>query len=434
MRLGTLCSYVSRGRSPTYVAENGVPVVNQKCVRWGRVDLSHCRLTSPGAAAKAAPAQHLRDGDILWNSTGTGTIGRASILREVGGRLLADSHVTILRPEHALPRWIETWISSHFVQQQVTGTGSTNQVELSRDTVLNLPTPFVDADEQRRTVACIDELFAEIEEGERALAEARAGVETYRKALLKAAVTGELTADWRSHNNIAPSGDDLRHEIVDMRRRKGDIFSKADVGDVAFDVPSSWCWSSLGELFAIAVGATPNRGDKSLWNGAIPWVSSGEVAFSRIQDTREKISEHWVAPGRIHPIGTVMLGMIGEGRTRGQAAILDVAAAHNQNCASIRVSETPVPPEYVYWWLEYQYEKTRIESAGGNQPALNKARVGAISLPLPPREELTEIVARLTRLLGEASAAYALTDDVVPLPSSLKQSILAAAFRGELAA
>lgn len=307
-------------------------------------------------------------------------------------------------------------------------------MELSRDTVLNLPTPFVDADEQRRTVACIDELFAEIEEGERALAEARAGVETYRKALLKAAVTGELTADWRSHNNIAPSGDDLRHEIVDMRRRKGDIFSKADVGDVAFDVPSSWCWSSLGELFAIAVGATPNRGDKSLWNGAIPWVSSGEVAFSRIQDTREKISEHWVALGRIHPIGTVMLGMIGEGRTRGQAAILDVAAAHNQNCASIRVSETPVPPEYVYWWLEYQYEKTRIESAGGNQPALNKARVGAISLPLPPREELTEIVARLTRLLGEASAAYALTDDVVPLPSSLKQSILAAAFRGELAA
>jgi len=50
-----------------------------------------------------------------------------------------------------------------------------------------------------------------------------------------------------------------------------------------------------------------------------------------------------------------MLAMIGEGKTRGQAAILDINAAHNQNCASIRVSETPILPEYVYAFLKERY-------------------------------------------------------------------------------
>ena len=85
--------------------------------------------------------------------------------------------------------------------------------------------------------------------------------------------------------------------------------------------------------------------------------------------------------------------MIGEGRTRGQTAILDIPACNNQNSAAIRVSETPVIPEYVYYVLMGQYDENRRRGAGNNQPALNKSRVQSIPLPLPPLKEQVRIAA-----------------------------------------
>ena len=68
----------------------------------------------------------------------------------------------------------------------------------------------------------------------------------------------------------------------------------------------------------MSIGATPSRADASLWGGGIPWVSSGEVAFNRITHTRETISIAALrdAESRIHPPGTVMLAIIGEGKLR----------------------------------------------------------------------------------------------------------------------
>ena len=114
--------------------------------------------------------------------------------------------------------------------------------------------------------------------------------------------------------------------------------------------------------------ATPSRSEASYWNGDVSWVSSGEVQFCRIKATREKITVAGLANSstRLNPSGSVLLGMIGEGKTRGQAAILDLEACNNQNCAAIWVSETPIRPEFVYYFLWSQYEETRRGSSGNN--------------------------------------------------------------------
>jgi type I restriction enzyme S subunit len=319
-------------------------------------------------------------------------------------------------------------------------TGDRPRIDFDEIARFEVPLPPIDA--QSSIIARIDALFAEIDEGERALAAAREGVETYRKSLLKAAVTGELTADWRRANPPPETGHDLLGRILADRRIKRDASStrptmrrNEPIEPPSNDLPGlpkDWTWVTLGEVFHVFVGATPPRGDAALWDGTVPWVSSGEVAFCRIRETRESIAVTAVAADRIHPPGTVLLGMIGEGRTRGQAAILDIAAAHNQNCASIRVSETPIPPEYVFEYLVERYQETRTEGAGGNQPALNKARVQAMPMPFPPLSEMKEIV----RLL---SAARLRQDDVADILAEaginsrdLRQSILAAAFRGDL--
>jgi hypothetical protein len=163
-------------------------------------------------------------------------------------------------------------------------------------------------------------------------------------------------------------------------------------------------------------------------------VSSGEVAFCRIKKTRECITSIALrgSSNRIHPPGTVLLAMIGEGKTRGQCAVLGIAACNNQNSAAIRVSSTPIAPEYIYHVLQERYYRSRKESQGGNQPALNGQKVASMVIPLPSLEEIGEVVRRLDYFSILAEAAEHECVEANSTQSKLRQSILKAAFEGRL--
>jgi len=200
------------------------------------------------------------------------------------------------------------------------------------------------------------------------------------------------------------------------------------------ELPEGWVWSSLGQCFHVAVGATPSRKEPSYWGGSIPWVSSGEVRFSRIATTKEMITQDGFnnSSTQINPVGSVLLGLIGEGKTRGQVAILDVEAANNQNCAAIWASEAGVLSEYVYFWLWSQYEKTRRGSSGNNQPALNKSIVERISFPLAPLDEMDEIVRLVSQTLDAISEQEMAIEISLKQSTAQRQNILRAAFAGQL--
>ena len=163
-------------------------------------------------------------------------------------------------------------------------------------------------------------------------------------------------------------------------------------------------------------------------------MSSGEVSFCRIKHTKETIALAGLngSSTKLNPRGSVLLGMIGEGRTRGQAAILDIDACGNQNAAAIWVSQTEVPPEYVYHYLVGQYETTRRRGSGNNQPALNKARVEAIPLPLPPLDEQRRIVERLERDESTIADSEATVERERKRIDRLRLAILKWAFEGKL--
>jgi very-short-patch-repair endonuclease/restriction endonuclease S subunit len=208
---------------------------------------------------------------------------------------------------------------------------------------------------------------------------------------------------------------------------------KPDTRDLP-ELPEGWVWTSIGQCFEVIVGATPSRKESSYWDGNIPWVSSGEVRFSRIASTKESITEEGLnnSSTKINPIGSVLLGMIGEGKTRGQVAILDIEAANNQNCAAIWVSETEIPSEYVYYWLWSQYEETRRGSSGNNQPALNKSIVERISLPLAPLMELKEIVNLVDSAITASIQQQKAFEFSLKQSAAQRQNILKAAFSGQL--
>ena len=110
--------------------------------------------------------------------------------------------------------------------------------------------PIAPAAEQRRIVARIDELFAEIAEGETALRRARQGLDTWRRALLKAAVTGELTRDWREANRPTETGLVARiraeREASNGRPLRGHRANATEPLDTAAlpKLPEGWVWAT----------------------------------------------------------------------------------------------------------------------------------------------------------------------------------------------
>jgi type I restriction enzyme, S subunit len=194
--------YVQRGKSPKYTDKSELPVINQKCVRWGGVDQAYLKFIHPDQRNAWSSERFLREGDLLWNSTGTGTIGRAALFAKLKGyeEAVVDSHVTIVRcGKNCLPHYLHYFVRSPLVQGRIEEmhTGSTNQVELSREEVLRTSTPLPPLPEQHRIVAKLDSLFTRSRRAREALERVPGLCERYKQAVLAAAFRGDLTADWR---------------------------------------------------------------------------------------------------------------------------------------------------------------------------------------------------------------------------------------------
>lgn len=258
-----------------------------------------------------------------------------------------EFHVLRAKSE-VLPDWLAHFVgqSSFRRQAQRNMSGSAGQLRVPANWLKEQVLPLAPPAEQTRIMSKIDELFSDLDAGVTALERARANLKRYRAAVLKAAVEGRLTAAWRKAHPAAEPASKLLARILAERRKKWEAAqlakfaaqSKAppkgwkdkypepaqpDTTNLP-ELPDGWCWSNLGQCFHVAVGATPSRNEASYWNGGVPWVSSGEVQFCRIHETRENISKSGLGNSstRINPKGSVLLGMIGEGRPEGRRRFL----------------------------------------------------------------------------------------------------------------
>jgi type I restriction enzyme, S subunit len=165
VRLGTVAEYIQRGKGPKYSETPGVRVISQKCVRWTGLDIAPSRFITQESIAGYTDERWLQTDDLLWNSTGTGTIGRmCKVPRdqlEENGPLVADSHVTVVRMFRVLPDYMLRFVQGPFVQEdfESNASGSTNQIELATATVRQFPVPTPPIDEQTEIVRRVDELM-----------------------------------------------------------------------------------------------------------------------------------------------------------------------------------------------------------------------------------------------------------------------------------
>ncbi|EPI2105765.1 restriction endonuclease subunit S [Providencia rettgeri] len=355
------------------------------------------------------------------------------------GKTWVNNHAHVLK---GWPNGLNNKLLLHYLNQfdyQGYVNGGT-RLKLTQSNMRTIPVPLPSLAEQKSIVDKLNTLLTKVEQSKARLERISDLLKAFRQSVLSAAVSGKLTEKWREEhstlNAISLTEIDSywSSQYIKFGKKRPNLNIIAPISSI--QTPKSWLNTNIGYIFDVYVGATPSRTVKDYWEGSIPWVSSSEVAFCRITSTKETISALGLSKTstNLHPPGTVMLAMIGQGKTRGQVAILDIQACHNQNTAALRVPTGLVISEYLYFYLVKQYEETRRIGGGNNQQALNKSFVQSLEFLLPPFKEQQEIVRRIEELFTFADSIEQKANAALERVNNLTQSILAKAFRGELTA
>jgi type I restriction enzyme S subunit len=183
--IDAISSLVTRGIAPKYDDGSDQIVLNQKCIRDHTIDLSLARRHLP----KKINEKWILKGDLLINSTGTGTLGRVAQVWFEANNMTVDSHVTIVRPKDPiLQSYIGFWGLSHESEIEAQHTGSTGQTELPRDRVKAMELPLPDED----TLSKFNELVIPMTSTVISNQEENASLSQLRDALLPKLMSGEL--------------------------------------------------------------------------------------------------------------------------------------------------------------------------------------------------------------------------------------------------
>ena len=192
-KLGDVCSLLNRGISPAYLEEGGVCVLNQKCVRDHEVSYEPSR-RHDSKAKKVAEERFIQLGDVLVNSTGTGTLGRVAQVRdEPEEATTVDSHVSIVRPKPGLFHLDFFGYMLVVIEDAIkeAGEGCGGQTELARSVLaerfsVSYPESLA---EQQRIVGLLDEAFEGLAtakaNAEKNLQNARALFESHLQSVLR---------------------------------------------------------------------------------------------------------------------------------------------------------------------------------------------------------------------------------------------------------
>ena len=175
-------------------------------------------------------------------------------------------------------------------------------------------------------------------------------------------------------------------------------------------VPEHWAVGSLGYLSRIETGSTPERSVQEYWNGDIPWIKTGEINYTPINEAEEHISELGLtnSAAKISPAGTLLMAMYGQGITRGRVAILGIAAAYNQACAAISFGSR-INVEFGRYFFMAAYAFIRDFGNETSQMNLSSGLIAKIKLTIPPHSEqltiikyLDEVTVKIDKLLNRS--------------------------------
>jgi type I restriction enzyme S subunit len=472
-RLGRVADYIQRGKSPKYSASTGPPVVSQKCVRWEGLDLGPAKSLVPESLDAYEPQRFLRDGDLLWNSTGTGTIGRISRVIAPPARLVCDSHITVVRCSQVDPEYIRCWLRSDHVYGRIEGdaSGSTNQVELTLQMALSQAVPLPPLAEQHRIVAKVDELMGLCDHLEAAQKERELKRDSLRSVSLHrlTAVHSEL-ADVRffldrssrlitKPEHVAA----VRQTILDLAVRgrlvpqdpadepavsllKHFDLEKAEAGgrnrhhkhtdrqDEVVDLPSQWVLAHLSQMAQSIDYGTSQRA--SLVPAGIPVLRMGNIVKGKLSFAHLKyIRRDLIADDLLLSAGDLLFNRTNSAELVGKNAIFE-GSEQPMTFASYLIRVRPLNSANMRWAnialmsSDGMIRLASVKSQQTGQANINGTKLADTPIPLPPLAEQHRIIAKVDKLMVLCDEMETAMASAQKARGQLLESLLREALKG----
>ncbi len=412
--ISDITEYLSRGKQPKYVSHSSLPVINQRAIRWSGIQNEYLKYVDPAQFDQWTPERFIRSGDILWNSTGTGTLGRACLItqRDLERPKVVDSHVTIVRPNQTAidPRFLFSWIQSSEVQENIASlaTGATNQIELSRAAIASMRIPIAPLNEQKRIADKLDALLARVDACRDRLERIPCILERFRRAVLTAALSGQLTEDWQLN----------RVEQSDFNSSKvsGQL---ADFADVIDPNPSHRYPSYVGGTIPLL--ATEQMSGLNNWD-----ISSAKLTTLDFYEAR-KLAHDFLDDDIIF----ARKGRLGLARNPPPNS----RYVFSHTVFIIRSKTDKILPSYLLWFLRQEWcvDWLLLEmNSNAGVPTLGKSVMERLPIIIPDYTEQQEIVRCIEKLYAYAEHVEARYQNALTRVEQLTPTLLSKAFRGEL--
>ncbi|BDV57404.1 restriction endonuclease subunit S [Escherichia coli] len=399
---------VGSGKTPTGGAsvyiDSGRPFVRSQNVDWGRLDLADV-VHITDETHNTFSGSEIQQDDVLLNITGA-SIGRCAKadFRVIGGNV--NQHVCIIRTEakKLSPSLLVELINSNYGQNQIDSyQAGGNREGLNFSQVKNLkfaitPNSF----EQTEIVRTLNDINAFTLALENLIA---------KKQAIKAAAMQQLLTGKTRLPQFA-----LRKD----GSAKG--YKKSELGAI----PEDWVVTSIGQFTDCCAGGTPSTKISAYWGGTHPWMSSGELHLKQVYAVADYITDEGLVNSstKYVPKNSVLVGLAGQGKTRGTVAINRIELCTNQSIAAIFPSKHH-STEFLFYNLDSRYEELRSLSTGdGGRGGLNLTIIRKLHLAFPPKEEQTAIATILSDMDKEIQTLQQRLDKTRQLKQGMMQELL----------
>ncbi len=361
------------------------------------------------------------------------------------GRYWVNNHAHILETKPGIElRWLLHALNWANYEEFV---GGTTRLKLTQADLIKIPIPVAPLREQRRIVARIDELFAEIAEGEAALERARQGLDTWRRALLKAAVTGELTRDWREANHPTETGADLLARIRaerkassanHPRRRRATVAGPVDTSALP-QLPESWVWARFDALGEIVGGVTVDKKRAPADPVEVPYLRVANVQRGFLDLTEIKSIRVGRDVTRRLELRSndVLLNEGGDRDKIGRGWVWQdelPVCIHQNHVFRVRLHDNGINAQFTSHYTNELGRAFFIEKGKQttNLASISLSKISELPVPVPPPVEVRVIVERLRQAFATDADNRRDLTEAEALSSAQRQSILKAAFEGRL--
>lgn len=335
-------------------------------------------------------------------------------------------------------------------------TSSITVKHLSSKTLSELLLPLPPFNEQKRISDKIDELFSELDNGITELETAQKKLELYRQSLLKSAVEGELSKEWReSQNEVDETGEQLLERILKERRERWEQEKlkefeekgknppknwqekypepvQPDIENLP-QLPKGWVWATLSQVGWLDRGKSQHRPRNAphLYGGDYPFIQTSDIRYADtfIERYEKTYSEAGLAQSRLWAIGTMCITIAAN---IGHTAIMSFEGCFPDSLVGFLSTSKDVSIRYIEFFMRTAQQKLEDEAPATAQKNINLEILSKVVLPLPPLNEQVHIVKTLDTQLEKLKLQHEAVENSISTISKQKLNILKEAFRGQL--